>query len=83
MLENLLQVLFVLFHSGAGDEDVINIDETKVQPPQNLVHKPLEGLACIAQAKRHVGKLEQAKRGGNRSLGHIGRLNRDLVVSPD
>ena len=47
-LEDLPQVLLVLFLGGASDEYIININGTKVQPSEDLVHEPPEGLACTA-----------------------------------
>jgi hypothetical protein len=55
--------------TGAGDEDIVQIDESKRQAAEQGVHKPLNGHARVLQTKRHADKFEQAERC---YYGHLG-----------
>ena len=71
----------MLLHVGAGDEDVVEVDEHKVQPSTNPVRHALKGVASIAQTKRHNHKLPETEGGDDRRLGNISRVHVDLVVT--
>ena len=43
-----MEVLLVLFRTGAGYEHIVYVDVDKVQPTDDLVHKALEGLTCVS-----------------------------------
>ncbi len=43
----------------AGDDDVIQVYEDKVQPTEHRIHVPLEGVACVSEAKGCPQKLPQ------------------------
>jgi hypothetical protein len=51
MAENLLHVPLVLLQQGAGNDDIVEVDEKKCQPSLHLIHELLEGAAGNPQAK--------------------------------
>ena len=73
-----------VFHVGglvlAGNEQVVHIDEDEVQVSKCVVHHPLERLFCIFQTERHFNEFEEAEWRAEYSLGHIGQVDRHLVV---
>jgi hypothetical protein len=66
--ENLLHIPLVLLHGGAGDDDIVEVDESKCQPCQYPVHEPLECAASVPQAKGEAEELKQPKRCNDGSL---------------
>lgn len=77
--EELVEGSILAFRVGAGDEEVINVDEVERKAPHYFIYEALEGLGCIFRSNRHPGVLEQAKRDDDGSLRDIFWLNRDLV----
>ena len=67
----------------AGDEHIVDVDEAKVQPSEDVIHKPLESLTCVAQAKRHADEFEQSEWSGDGGLGDISGLDGNLMVCSD
>ena len=65
----------VLFTCSTGDQEVINVVETKVETAQHLIHEPLERLSRIPEAKGHADKFVQAEWSNNGSLWHIVRFH--------
>ena len=47
---------------------------------ENLVHKLLEGLGCIPQAKGHLLEFKKSKGCGDAGLRNVLRGDRDLMV---
>ena len=58
--EDLLQVLHLLLMCAASYQHVIQVHKDKREATQYIVHQPLEGLACVAEAKWHPDELEEA-----------------------
>ena len=81
--EELAQMVMVLVGRLARHEDVIYVAVDEIKIACDTIDKPLEGLCGVAEAKRHTAKLVQAKRSGYGRLGHVIRVNRDLVVGTD
>ena len=79
----LLEMDKMLLHVGAGDEDVVKVNEDEAQPSTNPVHHALKRVARIAQAKRQDHKLPETEGGDDRRLGNICRVHVDLVVALD
>jgi hypothetical protein len=40
------------------DKDVVHVDETEDESPQNAVHEALERLGGFTQAEEHDGEFE-------------------------
>ena len=57
MAEHNPQVLKVLFRSGTGYEDIIDICIGKRKSPENLVHETLKCLCSIPKTKWHSCEL--------------------------
>ena len=57
-LKHKSHVLQVLFWGRSGNKEVIQIGVAEMKTTKNLVHKPLEGLGGIAQAKWHLYELK-------------------------
>jgi hypothetical protein len=51
-------MLLVLLEGPGKDEDVLQVGETEVESPQNVVHEALERLGGAAQAEGHEVELE-------------------------
>ena len=68
---------------GAGDENVIDVNENKIETTSYFVHKTLECLCCVAETKRHFDEFEQTKGGRNGGLANVVVGHRDLVVRSD
>ena len=65
----------------ASNQHVIQVHEDKGEATQYLVHQPLEGLARVAEAKRHPDELEEAKWGADCCLVHMLWLDWYLVIA--
>jgi hypothetical protein len=50
-------MLFVL-HERPGEKEDVQVGETEVESPQNVVHETLERLGGVVQGERHEGELE-------------------------
>jgi hypothetical protein len=59
----------------------VQVRETEVESPQNVVYEALELLGGVAQTEGHEGKLEQAKWSGNRGILYVVGMYGNLVVS--
>ena len=59
----------MLLSGLAGDEDVVNVNEHKVQPNEQVIHKPLESHASIFESKWHAPELKKATRGDDHCFG--------------
>lgn len=64
----------------SGNEKVTYVCIGKVEPTENLVHEPLEGLSRVSEAKWHVHELKKAERHSNSGFVDICWLNRGLVI---
>ena len=78
--ENLVEMVPVFLCNGAGDQNVVQVGVDKGETTEDLVHKSLEGLGCIPQAKGHLQELKKSKGGGDGGLRNVLRCDRDLVV---
>ena len=65
----------------AGDQDVVDVDESEIQASEDLVHEPLERLCRILKAERHAEELPQTERGDDGRLGDVVCVHWDLVVA--
>ena len=74
-------MLFVFFWRRAGHENVIEVDEHKVNVSQDTIHEALEGLSSILQSKREAQELEQPERCDDCSLRYRALSHRDVVVA--
>ena len=74
------QVLKVLFGSGTGYKDIIDICVGEREATQDLIHKMLERLCCIPEAEGHSHKLEKTKWSCDSGLGYICGGDRNLVI---
>lgn len=81
--EERAEVRLVLFRRGAGNEDVVEVDEDKRESVADSIHEALESLASVLESKGHAEKLEEAKRRDDCSLGYVVRSHGDLVVAPN
>jgi hypothetical protein len=54
--------MLVLFHSSAGNEDVVEVDEHKGQVRKDGVHHPQERQTGVLEPEWHADKLEKAER---------------------
>jgi hypothetical protein len=63
-------MLLMLFERP-GENDV-QVGETEVESPQNVVHEPLERLGGVAQSDGREGELEYAECSGNGLLYIVG-----------
>ena len=70
----------VLLIVVASDEKIIHVGVAKRQASQNLVNKPLKGLADVSQSGRHSDKFEKAEHCSNDCLRNIGFIDWDLMV---
>ena len=61
----------------------ILVNKDKFKASTNTVHKTLEGLGGIAEAKRHTTELKKAERCSYSGLGNVIVVDRDLVISSD
>ena len=70
----------VLFRSGTGNKDIINVCVGERKTTENLVHESLKGLCCIPQAERHSHELKQTERCCDGGFWYIFGGYRNLVV---
>jgi hypothetical protein len=76
--------MFLVFLEWPGkDEDIVQVGETEVEPPQNVVNKALECLGGVEQAEGHEGELEEAEGSSDGGLLDIVRMDWNLVVRPN
>ena len=71
---------FVFEGIYASNENVIDVDRNEIETTSNFVHETLKSLCFVAETKRHLGKLEQPKWGGDGSFTNIFLGNGYLVV---
>jgi hypothetical protein len=60
--KHLFHVPLVLLYGGAGNDDIVKIDESECQPSQHPVQEPLEGTAGVAQPEGEAQELEEPER---------------------
>ena len=75
------EMITMLLHRSARDEDVIQVGKREVEATTHRVHQPLKGLRRVLQPERHAQKLKQPKRcdvGGFRDVRFVDRY---LVVA--
>ena len=82
-LESCPQVVEVLLWNSTGDENVIDVSIGRWDTTEDLVHKSLERLCGIPEAKRHTHKLEKSEWGGYSGLRDVCGCHWDLVVGSD
>ena len=80
MIKHDSQVLKVLFASGAGYKDIIDICVGEREATQDLIHETLERLCCISEAERHSHKLKKTKWSCDGGLGYVCGGHRNLVI---
>ena len=78
--EDVPEVGGVLLGVGAGDQDVVQVGETR-RAGHHPVHQALEGVSGIPHAERHPGKFEEAKGRDDGGLRDVGGVHRDLMVA--
>ena len=71
---------FVFEGICTSDENVIDVDKNETETTSNFIHETLKSLCCVAETKRHLGKLEQTKWGGDGSFTNIFLGHGYLVV---
>ena len=71
----------VLGKVGTGHQNIIQVNKEEGKTLEKVVHKTLEGLGGVAEAKWHGEEFVEAKRGDDSSLRDIRRMNRDLVIA--
>ena len=76
-----LKILQVLSLIAAGNEYIVEVDKNRIQPGAHSVHKSLERLCCIFQAKWHSQKFPKAERGNYRGFGHVLWRDGNLMIS--
>ena len=81
-LKKLPDVLFVLLGGRAGNQDVIQIPKTKVQPTDDPVNEALKGLGGVAQTEWHADVLEETEGRGDGRLRNVFGSNWDLMICP-
>ena len=64
-------------------ENVIKVDEDKINALQYVVHQHFERLGCITQSKRHSHEFEEAEGGDDGRLMYVIGRHGYLVVSFD
>ena len=55
--EDVAEKALVIGQVGAGDKDVINVDENALESSEDLVHQTLAGLSSVPEAERHTNCL--------------------------
>ena len=73
----------MVFFVATCHQDVVQVDEKEIEPLENGVHQPLEGLCGIFEAKRHTEEFEKSKRADNGSLWNVVWVNGYLVIASD
>ena len=68
---------------GTGNENVIDVNENKIEATCYFIHKTLEGLGGVTQSKRHFGELEKTKWCGEGSFTNVFSSHGNLVVGTD
>ena len=67
---------------AAGNQDVIQVDESARYILEHMVHEPLEHLGTVLHAERHPEIFEQAEPGDDGRLPDVLGVHRDLMISP-
>ena len=83
-LEDLTEVVEVLFSCGGEHDDIIKIEEARfpVETGEDAIHEAGEGGVSIAEAKRNLVELEELATASTKSrLFLVPLLDRDLPVS--
>ncbi len=80
-LEQGPQVPPMLGSGAAPDDNIIQVDKYEVQPGQESIHLPLEGVSGVAQAEGHPQELEKSERSGDGRLLNVAGMHQDLVVT--
>ena len=81
LTQDLLQMRGMFLMRLAGDQHVIEVHEGVLEASQDLIHHPLECLACISQTKGHPEKFEEAKRSDDHSFWDILFCHWYLVIT--
>lgn len=82
-LKNLTEVHQMCRHIGAGDEEIVQVDEAIRQATEDLVHKSLKSLCSIPETEGHSDEFEQAEWGDDGSLGDVICVEGNLVIGSD
>ena len=77
------QVIKVLFWGGAGNEYVINVDISRWDATEYLIHEALKCLCCISESKWHLDKLKESKWCGDSCFWDVVRGHWYLVIGTD
>ena len=81
--KNNSQVLEVLFWSGTGDENIVNLGVGSRDTSENLMYESLESLCCNLEAEGHSHELEEAEWCCDSGLRYVFGGNWNLVVRTD
>ena len=80
-IEQECKVLNMLSFGFAGNQNVIQVYEDKLQICAHRVHETLERLGRVLEPHWHSQKLEKAERRDDSCFGDVIWMDRDLVVS--
>jgi hypothetical protein len=79
--ENFLYVPLVLLHGGAGNCDIVQVDESECQLDQHPVHELLKGAAGVLQEEVEAQELDQSKWGDDGGLHDACSVHRNIKIS--
>ena len=79
--KNLSEVVYVLSLAAAVNQDVIEVYKDARDAAEDSVHKVLEGLSRVLEAKRHPEELPETKWCYDGSLLDVVGCHGDLVVA--
>ena len=66
---------------SACHQNVVKVDEYEVEVLEDRIHKPLERLCSVLEAKRHAEEFEKTERCDNRCLRYVLGPYWDLMVT--
>ena len=79
--KNLWEMIHMRREIPGEDKDVIHVDVAERKITQNLIHKGLETVASISEAKGHAKKFEHPKGGDDGGLLDVLRRNWHLIIT--
>ena len=81
MDKNLSGMIHIRREILGEDKNIIQVDEAERKITQNLIHKALECVTSVFEAKGHAKELEHPKGGSDGGFLNVLQRNRYLIVT--
>ena len=82
-LEELSEMVHVVFPGLGCDQDIVQVDESPRESIQDLVHEALETLGCVFQPEGHPHVFPQPERSDDCRLLDVLLCDWNLMITSD